>query len=346
MDEEASNRFEVHRTPNGKFYITSGGATPICTGTGSVVYFDAERDALEFLVEMIDIVTDRGLGRLFEDFRMSATGKEPELLRSERNRVASRPLQNADACDLYQRGLWHFFRYTKKDGAEAEGLFRRTLEIDAQYPQPPTQLALTICNAAFLGWADDIAGNYGEAYELAQRAISLDPGYPAAHFALGIVCMWTRRRDRAISCFQEAITLNPSYAAAYAVLGQMHTYTGHPEAAIELAERAIRLSPTDPRLFIWLPALAGAHYQLQNYAEAVEAGQRSWILNRNWPAGLRYVVAGLARLGRIKEARAVLRELKLLNPDLAFVEGNLDRLYEDRAAVDHILEGLRAAGFD
>ena len=50
--------------------------------------------------------------------------------------------------------------------------------------------------------------------------------------------------------------------------------------------------------------------------------------------------------GRIEEARAAVRELKLLNPDLAFVEGNLSQLYEDRAAVDHILEGLRAAGFD
>jgi hypothetical protein len=75
MDEETSNRFEVHRTPNGRFYITSGAATPICAGTGSLVYFDKERDALEFLVEMIDIVTDRALGRLFEDFRKYAAEK-------------------------------------------------------------------------------------------------------------------------------------------------------------------------------------------------------------------------------------------------------------------------------
>lgn len=73
MDEEASNRFEVHRTPNGKFYITSGAATPVCTGTGSLVYFDEERDALEFLVEVIDIVTDRAL--LFDNFKKYSTGK-------------------------------------------------------------------------------------------------------------------------------------------------------------------------------------------------------------------------------------------------------------------------------
>ena len=75
MDEEASNRFEVRRTPNGKFYITSGAAIPVCTGTGSLIYFDKERDALEFLVEMIDIVTDRALGRLFDNFKKCATGK-------------------------------------------------------------------------------------------------------------------------------------------------------------------------------------------------------------------------------------------------------------------------------
>ena len=40
MDEEASNRFEVHRTPDGEFYITGGAATPVCMGTGSLVYFD------------------------------------------------------------------------------------------------------------------------------------------------------------------------------------------------------------------------------------------------------------------------------------------------------------------
>ena len=34
MDEEASKRFEVQRTPDGKFYITGGAATPVCTGTG------------------------------------------------------------------------------------------------------------------------------------------------------------------------------------------------------------------------------------------------------------------------------------------------------------------------
>jgi adenylate cyclase len=126
----------------------------------------------------------------------------------------------------------------------------------------------------------------------------------------------------------------------------MYLYTGRPEEAIAMAEKGIRLSPTDPRLFIWLPALAGAHFQQRHYDQAIEIGRRSWTLNRNWPAGLRYVVAGLAELGRIEEAQAPLAELRRLNANLAFVEGNLRRLFTDRVAVDHVVAGLRKAGFE
>jgi tetratricopeptide (TPR) repeat protein len=158
--------------------------------------------------------------------------------------------------------------------------------------------------------------------------------------------MWTRRSERAIAAFEEAIKLNPSFAAAHVMLGQMYLYAGRPAEAVEQAEGGFRLSPSDPRLFIWLPALAGAHYQMRHYAEAVEAGRRSWSLNRNWPHGLRYVVAGLAQLDRIEEAQAALNQLKLSDANLEVSAGVLRRVYPDPAAVDHILEGLRKAGMD
>jgi adenylate cyclase len=112
------------------------------------------------------------------------------------------------------------------------------------------------------------------------------------------------------------------------------------------AEKGIRLSPTDPRLFMWLPALAGAHYQLRHYEGAVEVGRRAWALNRNWPAGLRYVVAGLGELGRTAEAQSAIAELKRLDPSLAFLEGLYNRLYSDQAGAEHFLDGLRKAGFE
>jgi adenylate cyclase len=238
------------------------------------------------------------------------------------------------------------YRYRKEDSIEARTFFLRALAIDAHYPQATAFLAITVCNAAYLGWVDDPERSYAEAYELAERAVSLDSRYPAARFALGLACMWTSRSDRAISAFQEAIRLNPSYAAAYVLLGQMYLYRDQLEEAVSLAEKGIRLSPRDPRMFIWLPALAGAHYQMRHYEEAIEIGRRAWALNRNWPAGLRYVVAGLGQLGRIKEAQTPVVELKRLNTNLSFIEGNFRRLFTHQAAVAHIIAGLRKAGFE
>jgi adenylate cyclase len=271
---------------------------------------------------------------------------EPEILKFERERIAERPQHNEDAYEIYQRGLFHHYRQNKADNVEAQTYFRQALAIEPQYPQATAALSITLSAAAMTGWAEHADACFEDAYVLAQRAVSLDPRYPNAHFALGLICMWTSRVDRAMAAFEEAIKLNPSFAAAHVLLGQMYLYSGRPREAIALAEKGIRLSPNDPRLFIWLPALAGAYYQLLQYEKAVEIGRRSWTLNRSWPAGLRYVVAGLAKLGRVNEAQAPLAELKRLNANLAFVEGNLRRLYTDQAGIDHILDGLRKAGFE
>jgi adenylate cyclase len=294
---------------------------------------------------------DRDLTDLFDlqdEITTTIAGAiEPELLKFERDRIADHPQHNEDAYEFHQHGLWHHYRHTKEDNIEAQAYFRRALEIDPQYPQALAALAIAICNAGYLSWADDADSCFSESYELAQRAVAVDARYPNGHFALGLVCMYTRRSGRAITAFQEAIKLNPSFAAAHVLLGQMYLYTDRPDDAMALAGKGIRLSPSDPRMFIWLTALAGAHYQLRHYDEAIEIGRRGWALNRNWPGGLRYVVAGLGQLGRTEEAQAPLTELQALDmpTDLAFIADYFSRLYSTRDGVDHLIEGLRKAGF-
>jgi adenylate cyclase len=293
---------------------------------------------------------DRDLTDLFElqDEIVStiAGAIEPEILKFERERIIEQPQHNQDAYALYQRGMWHHHRYTPDDHREAQRLFRAALAVDPDYPQARAALALVLCNAAFLNWSDDPERCYEESYELAQRAVALDVRYPQAHFVLGLVCGWTSRFDRAAAEFSEAVKLNPSFTAGLITLGQRLSYMGRPEEAIPLIEKAIRFSPTDPRLFISLMALAHAHYEARHYDEAIEVGRRAWPLNRNWPGGLRYVVAGLGQLGRLGEAGAALAELKRFYPDLVHVEGLFSRLYEYQAGLDHFLDGLRKAGFE
>ena len=307
----------------------------IRTDTGDHIMADRFDRDLTDLFELQDEIT-----------RIIAGALEPELLKFERNRIANQPQHNENAYELYQRGVFHHYRQNKTDNIEAQAYFRRALSIDAQYPQAAAALSISVSSAAMNGWADDADTLFGEAHDLAQQAVTLDRRYPNAHFALGLACMWTQRPERGIGAFEEAIRLNPSFAAAHVLLGQMYLYAGRRDEAIERAEKGIGLSPSDPRMFIWLPALAGAHYQLRHYKEAVEIGRRSWSLNRNWPTGLRYVVAGLAQLGRIEEARAALAQLKPMDANLEFSASLFRRTWPDPADVDHLLDGLRKAGFE
>jgi adenylate cyclase len=293
---------------------------------------------------------DRDLTDLFElqDEIVStiAGAIQPELLKFERDRIADRPQHNEDAYEYYQHGMFHHYRQNKQDNSEAQAYFRRALAIDEQYPQAMAALSIALCAAGYLSWSDDAEKNYEESFELAQRAVALDARYPNARFALALICMWTARSDRAMGEFQEAIKLNPSFAAAHAVLGVVLNSRGQSEEAVGSVERGIRLSPSDPRLFIWLSGLAAAHYQLRHYSQAIEIGRRSWTLNRNYITGLTYVVAGLAQLGQIEDARATLAILKELDRNLTAVRMTLERVYTYQPGIDHLHEGLRKVGIE
>jgi adenylate cyclase len=292
---------------------------------------------------------DRDLTDLFElqdEIVTTIAGAiEPELLKFERERIIERAEHNHDAYALYQRGMFHHYRQNKQDNSEAQAYFRRALAIDVQYPQAMAALSIALCAAAYLSWTDNAERNYEESLEFARRAVALDPRYPNGHFALALISMWLGSNDRAAAEFKEAIKLNPSYAAAHAVLGAVLNFQGQSEEGVASVEKGIRLSPSDPRLFIWLSGLAAAQYQLQHYSQAVEIGRRSWALNRSYITGLTYVVAGLAQLGRIEDARTTLAVLKELDPKLTALRTTV-QLYKNRAGIDHLLDGLGKAGFE
>jgi TolB-like protein/Tfp pilus assembly protein PilF len=271
---------------------------------------------------------------------------EPELLKFERGRIAALPQQSDDAYELYQRGMFHHYRQNKADNLKAQVYFRRALLSEPHSAQAIAALSIALTIAAYLSWTENSERNYEDAFELGERAVALDARYPNAHFALALICMWTGRTERSAAEFEEAIKLNPSFAAAHAVRGVVFTFLGKPGVGVESIEKGIQLSPRDPRLFIWLSGLAAAHYQLRDYSQAVEIARRSWALNRNYITGLTYVVAGLAQLGNVEEARTALAELRELDPKFAAARTTLQRLYKDQAGIDHLLAGLRKAGFE
>jgi adenylate cyclase len=270
----------------------------------------------------------------------------PELQKAERQRAIVAAPKSLDAYDCMQRGMWHHHRYTRRDNAEAHEYFMNAIALDPGYAQAVAALAHNKIHAAYSGWTDDAEPAFAEAFVLGQRAVALDPRNPGAHSALGMASLWTGRTEIGIHAMQDAIALNPSFAAAYANLGFLLNYCARAEEAAEYVHRAMRLSPYDNRMFLWLPALAGAYYQMRNYEEAISIGRRAYSLKPDHPAGLRYVIASLGQLGRRPEAHQEL--LALLNMERGAFDNVavIKKLFRSDAAAAHLLEGFRKAGMN
>jgi TolB-like protein/class 3 adenylate cyclase/tetratricopeptide (TPR) repeat protein len=269
---------------------------------------------------------------------------EPELLRVERDRASTAPASVA-AYDLLQRGLWHHYRRTKEDSVSAQAFFHKALAADPNYAQAAAALSVCLSQSMLSGWMADPQGAIVEAFELAQRAVFLDARDPLPHYALGLACLHSRRIPLGVREMEEAVRLNPSYAAAHANLGNFYNYLGRPDEALELVTRALRLSPNDPRLFLWIPPLAGAHYLAGRYEQAIEAGRYGLAIKPDYLHCLRYVVAALGQLGRQDEAAGAIAQLRTLDGKLANTASFLAAYYIDHKSLEHILEGLRKAGF-
>jgi tetratricopeptide (TPR) repeat protein len=217
--------------------------------------------------------------------------------------------------------------------------------MDPTNAQAPAALAITLVHAANTSWTEDQKATYQDAFRHARMAVQTDPRDPQARFALGVTYQNTGFPAEAIAELKEAVRLNPNYGAAFANLSTNYGFLNKPEQALPAIDLALRLMTHDPRRFIWLPCRAVINYLLRNYRPALEACQEALAAKPDFPVAIRYLVATLGQLGRKAEAAAVIPLLRRLDGDIAGSEAYWRRMFND-AAVRHLVDGLRKAGFE
>ncbi len=110
----------------------------------------------------------------------------------------------------------------------------------AQTQQPSTEAAELLRKAIQLQqeeWND-------QALAAAKKAIALDPKNAEAHFLVGSLLKWDKKREReAIAAFETAIALNPNLVAAYEDLGRPMLDTKRPKEAEAIYRKGMELDP-------------------------------------------------------------------------------------------------------
>ena len=197
-----------------------------------------------------------------------------EIEAAERNRAILKAPNSLNAWEAHHRGLWHMYRFTRTDNAEAQGFFLQATKGDPTFARAFAGLSFTHWQNAFQQWGDR-KQETRLALETAGRSLLADDHDPAAHLMMGRALWLNRRPDLALAELEQAVALSPNLALGHYALSFVHAQAGDPAAAIAASDHSRSLSPFDPLLFGMLGTRALAHVRLGQFDEAAEWAQKA-----------------------------------------------------------------------
>ncbi len=280
-----------------------------------------------------------------EMVRVIASALEPELNAFERERAVSKPPENLDAWELYQRALWHMWTYETENIRTALDLFRQASAADPKFAPAHAYYAYCCYQFVILGTADDPGALLQDGMVAAKKALQCDDRDAISYFAIGRIHMMLGDHDASIAALRKSIELNPCFAQAYHGLAMALMLAGELAEAKQTTRQAVAMSPRDPMLWAFTIVHALNHILSEEHEDALEwANHTLQIPNATgyWPHAVK--ASALANLGRIDEARKSLALALQAKPDLSisFLQENLP--VKHAGGLDPYLDGLKKCG--
>jgi adenylate cyclase len=267
--------------------------------------------------------------------------------KAEIERTLNKPPAAWQAYDYYLRAVDAHASFLSSSKLaelyEARRLLEQSLVIDPNYARACTRLAGTHITA----WLNSLDGDYlnpaalDRAYQLARRAVQLDPNLPQAHVELARILVRKREHTAAIAEFERAVALNPNFADWR--FAEVLVYAGRPAQAIEAVERYMRVDPFYvPLAPHWLGA---AHYMLKQYSLALPLLLEAISRAPNFRASHVWLAATYAQLGKAEEARTEVAEVLRIEPTWT-IEGTQVPLnaFKRTQDAEHYFDGMHKAG--
>ena len=266
-----------------------------------------------------------------------------KLTRFERERALAKPTSSLVAYEYVLRGRDFFSHETRDANDEASELFQRAIDLDPNYADAYAALGGSHYEAVVSGWSQFREEELKIAEALAQKALALDPATTRAYRVLADINLFRKRYDLALGQLDRALEINPSDADNYAHRGSIPVWAGRAEEGLPWLEGALRFDRAngfaDARLCM-------AYYFLRRYSDAVDACDRALSRSpgRNTQMLTHPVLAATyAELGRQQDAEGERTIVARLWP---FFDSRIFAAqFGTQEARDHLLEGLKKAGF-
>jgi adenylate cyclase len=271
--------------------------------TGAHLWADRFDGSLEDVFDLQDKVASSVAGII-----------EPTLQEAEIRRSSERPTSDLTAYDLYLRALPDWDSLEKRRIVRALDLLGQAIERDPQYGPALALAAHCHQRLELRGWTEDPEAARRTSVDLARQALRVGPDDPnvlaLVAFTLGY---FGEDIDVAIGLIDHCLTLNSCFAAGWHWSGVLRIFAGQPGLAIQHFETFLRLSPRD-RLAPYLSSIGEAHFFSRRFDQAAANLLASLERAPNFPITYRVLAACYAHMGRLDEAREIVRRLRAITP--------------------------------
>jgi serine/threonine-protein kinase len=279
-------------------------------------------------------VEDEIAGQIADNLRLKLTGED-------RERLARRYTDDADAYHLYLRGRYHWSRRTGPDLLKSVGYFEQAVARDPGYALPYTGLAdaYVVMSAFEAGVPRELLS---KAKAAAHRALAIEPDLPEALAELLLVSPWLDRDwqaaddanrramrrhpaywlahdhyamtlaargrvDDAVSEVRRGQALEPLSLVVHHHVAWMLVLAGRPDEAIAECRNALDMDPSFGMLHLWMGI---ALEQKGLYEDAIASLERAVALKATRSMSIAAAAHACAKAGRIDDARQRLAQLE------------------------------------
>jgi adenylate cyclase len=263
---------------------------------------------------------------------------EPALQAAEIRRSAERPTNDLTAYDFYLRAYAIAFS-SSAQVSEALHLLEQAIERDPSYATALALAAFCHVRICFDGRCEDFETDRQNGRDLAQRALQVvgDDSGTLVNAAIALA-YFGEDMGAMMALVDRALALNPSFARGWHVSGLLRLWGGEPDLAIEHVEISLRLSPR-ARVGWAFNVIGSAHFVRQRFDEALPKLLFAIQDDPSFPEPYRLLAACYAHMGRIDDARQIVKRLRVIThsvmPDASYLRNTEQReLY---------LSGLRLA---
>ncbi len=271
---------------------------------------------------------------------------EQQLLLLEAER-ASRGGPLTSPREMMLAAILDLYRLQRESFTRAGRLLTAAVRAAPEMAAAHGWLAYWYILAVGQGWAENERAALLAASEAAERAVLLDPRDARGLAVSGHVRAFLHREvPEAVALCRRALDLNPNLPAVQTFAGMAHAYAGELEVARAHLKRALWLQPRDPHVFFTEAGLASVEMLRGEHAQAVEIARAALQLQPRFTAAMRAQIAALGHLGRIEEARPLIRSLLSLDPRFTLARFRAAIPYRKREHLAHFVRGLRLAGLE